>query len=341
MWRSRFGRHARALLQRRQQPRVVEEHARGCGCAIASSAVAPVAPAASGHEHLGRDRVAHQLEQLVARVEVVVERHRARPQLARDPPHRDRLEPLLVGDRAARPARSALRDSGARGPRPRGSGSRPDRRLRLLDIRTVYPYRTPYYDVHRTNPTAASPRARPALRRHRGAEPGWTCGRGRARCSACSATTAPARRPPCASSRRCSPPPAAARSSPATTSSPSPRAVRESISLAGQQATLDERLTGRENLMLLGAPADGSPSATRSRARAALLARFGIEHAADRQVGTYSGGMRRRLDLAACLVVHRPGRLPRRADDRPGPGAPGRHVGRDRGPRGGRRRARC
>jgi ABC-2 type transport system ATP-binding protein len=84
-----------------------------------------------------------------------------------------------------------------------------------------------------------------------------------------------------------------------------PRQVREAISLAGQQASLDERLTGRENLMLLGRLQTLGKREAAARA-AQLLERFGIAHAADRQVGTYSGGMRRRLDLAACLVVHRP-----------------------------------
>jgi len=83
------------------------------------------------------------------------------------------------------------------------------------------------------------------------------------------------------------------------------RAVRESISLAGQQASLDERLTGRENLTLLGRLQKLAKGDALART-GELLARFGLEHAADRQVGTYSGGMRRRLDLAACLVVHRP-----------------------------------
>jgi ABC-2 type transport system ATP-binding protein len=82
-------------------------------------------------------------------------------------------------------------------------------------------------------------------------------------------------------------------------------AVRAQISLAGQQASLDERLTGRENLMLLGRLQRLSKREAMART-GELLARFGIAHAADRQVGTYSGGMRRRLDLAACLVVHRP-----------------------------------
>jgi ABC-2 type transport system ATP-binding protein len=82
-------------------------------------------------------------------------------------------------------------------------------------------------------------------------------------------------------------------------------AVRERISLAGQQASLDERLTGRENLILLGRLQKLAKADAIARTRE-LLDRFGIAHAADRQVGTYSGGMRRRLDLAACLVVPRP-----------------------------------
>jgi ABC-2 type transport system ATP-binding protein len=84
-----------------------------------------------------------------------------------------------------------------------------------------------------------------------------------------------------------------------------PRAVRASISLAGQQASLDERLTGRENLMLLGRLQRLSKREAMTRTRE-LLHAFGIEYAADRQVATYSGGMRRRLDLAACMVVRRP-----------------------------------
>jgi ABC-2 type transport system ATP-binding protein len=82
-------------------------------------------------------------------------------------------------------------------------------------------------------------------------------------------------------------------------------AVREQISLAGQQATLDERLTGRENLVLLGRLQRLSAATAKARA-AELLARFGLTDAASRLVSTYSGGMRRRLDLAACLMVPRP-----------------------------------
>jgi ABC-2 type transport system ATP-binding protein len=84
-----------------------------------------------------------------------------------------------------------------------------------------------------------------------------------------------------------------------------PRAVRASISLAGQQASLDDRLTGRENLMLL-ARLQGLSKRDASARTGELLRRFGLEQAAERQAGTYSGGMRRRLDLAACMVVRRP-----------------------------------
>jgi ABC-2 type transport system ATP-binding protein len=84
-----------------------------------------------------------------------------------------------------------------------------------------------------------------------------------------------------------------------------PRAVRELISLAGQQATLDELLTGRENLILLGRLLRLPKGDARARADE-LLARFELTDAGDRVVGGYSGGMRRRLDLAACLVVPRP-----------------------------------
>jgi ABC-2 type transport system ATP-binding protein len=79
-------------------------------------------------------------------------------------------------------------------------------------------------------------------------------------------------------------------------------AVRGRIALTGQYASVDEDLSGRENLVLL-ARLLGFPR-TAARARAAeLLDGFGLEEAANRQVSTYSGGMRRRLDLAASIVV--------------------------------------
>ena len=80
--------------------------------------------------------------------------------------------------------------------------------------------------------------------------------------------------------------------------------VRASIGLAGQYAAVDENLTGRENLRLVGKLTHLSPSRTAARAEA-LLEQFNLAHAADRLVRTFSGGMRRRLDLAASLV-HEP-----------------------------------
>jgi ABC-2 type transport system ATP-binding protein len=83
-----------------------------------------------------------------------------------------------------------------------------------------------------------------------------------------------------------------------------PQAVREHIGLAGQYAAVDENLTAVENLKLAGRLTHMAPSVIKQRTQE-LLARFALEHAANRPVRTYSGGMRRRLDLAAALV-HRP-----------------------------------
>jgi ABC-2 type transport system ATP-binding protein len=83
-----------------------------------------------------------------------------------------------------------------------------------------------------------------------------------------------------------------------------PQAVRERIGLAGQYAAVDENLTGRENLRLIGQLTHLPKSVYVPRADE-LLERFGLAHAADRPTRTYSGGMRRRLDLGAALV-HRP-----------------------------------
>jgi ABC-2 type transport system ATP-binding protein len=80
-----------------------------------------------------------------------------------------------------------------------------------------------------------------------------------------------------------------------------PQSVRQLIGLAGQFAAVDENLTGRENLRLVGRLTHQTPAASRSRADE-LLERFDLVDAADRTVRTYSGGMRRRLDLAAALV---------------------------------------
>ena len=84
-----------------------------------------------------------------------------------------------------------------------------------------------------------------------------------------------------------------------------PQAVRRNIGLAGQYAAVDENLTGRENLVLVGRLTHIGKAAARQRA-AELLDQFHLTEAADRPVRTYSGGMRRRLDLGAALVTHPP-----------------------------------
>jgi oleandomycin transport system ATP-binding protein len=80
-----------------------------------------------------------------------------------------------------------------------------------------------------------------------------------------------------------------------------PARVREQIGLTGQYAAVDELLTGRQNLVLIGRLLDLGGRAARQRAQE-LLEWFDLLDAADRPAKTYSGGMRRRLDLAASLV---------------------------------------
>jgi ABC-2 type transport system ATP-binding protein len=81
-----------------------------------------------------------------------------------------------------------------------------------------------------------------------------------------------------------------------------PQKVRELIGLSGQYAAVDENLTGRENLVMVGRLYHlGKPVALRRAEE--LLEQFSLADAADRPAKTYSGGMRRRLDLAAALVV--------------------------------------
>jgi ABC-2 type transport system ATP-binding protein len=80
--------------------------------------------------------------------------------------------------------------------------------------------------------------------------------------------------------------------------------VRSVIGLAGQYAAIDENLTGHENLALVG-KLTHLPTADIDIRANELLEQFGLAHAGDRVARTYSGGMRRRLDLAAALV-HRP-----------------------------------
>jgi len=81
--------------------------------------------------------------------------------------------------------------------------------------------------------------------------------------------------------------------------------LRSKIGLAGQYAAVDGLLTGRENLQMVGRLYRLTRADSKARA-AELLARFGLEDAADRPVRTYSGGMRRRLDLAASMIVAPP-----------------------------------
>ena len=82
-------------------------------------------------------------------------------------------------------------------------------------------------------------------------------------------------------------------------------AVRHSIGLAGQYATVDENLTGFENLRMIGLLNHLDKGYVVKRARE-LLEQFGLSDAANRTTKTYSGGMRRRLDLGAALVAHPP-----------------------------------
>ncbi|MHC0430808.1 ATP-binding cassette domain-containing protein [Streptomyces sp. O3] len=79
-------------------------------------------------------------------------------------------------------------------------------------------------------------------------------------------------------------------------------AVRALISLTGQYASIDDDLTALDNLVLMGRLLGYRRPAAAKRARE-LLAAFGLEAAANRRVGSYSGGMRRRLDIAASIVV--------------------------------------
>ena len=79
-------------------------------------------------------------------------------------------------------------------------------------------------------------------------------------------------------------------------------AVRGAVTLTGQLASVDEDLTGRENLILIGRLLGLGRAAAKARA-AELLEAFGLAEAATRLVKHYSGGMRRRLDIAASIVV--------------------------------------
>jgi ABC-2 type transport system ATP-binding protein len=84
-----------------------------------------------------------------------------------------------------------------------------------------------------------------------------------------------------------------------------PHEIRQLVGVTGQYASVDENLTATENLWLFGRLLGLSSRAAKATA-GDLLARFGLEEAAGRQIKTFSGGMRRRLDLAASLISRPP-----------------------------------
>jgi ABC-2 type transport system ATP-binding protein len=84
-----------------------------------------------------------------------------------------------------------------------------------------------------------------------------------------------------------------------------PGRVRQNIGLSGQYAAVDEYLTGYENLNMIGRLYGLGPKPAKARARE-LLEQFGLADSGDRPAKTYSGGMRRRLDLAGALVARAP-----------------------------------
>jgi daunorubicin resistance ABC transporter ATP-binding subunit len=84
-----------------------------------------------------------------------------------------------------------------------------------------------------------------------------------------------------------------------------PHAVRRSIGVTAQHATVDEALSGRQNLVMIGV-LSGMNRTDASKSASGLLDRFGLADAADRVLKGYSGGMRRRIDLAAGIVTSPP-----------------------------------
>ena len=104
-----------------------------------------------------------------------------------------------------------------------------------------------------------------------------------------------------------------------------PQAVRNVIGLTGQFSAVDNLLTGSENLLLMADLHHLGRRAGRRRVEE-LLAQFDLVDAAGQMVMKYSGGMRRRLDLAMTLIGDPADHLSRRADDRPRPAQPAHHV---------------
>ena len=104
------------------------------------------------------------------------------------------------------------------------------------------------------------------------------------------------------------------------------RQLREHIGLSGQYAAVDENLTGAENLWMFGRLYQ-LPSAETKRRAGELLEQFALSDAADRVVKTYSGGMRRRLDLASALIGRPQLLFLDEPTTRSRPAKPPRHVG--------------
>ena len=109
-----------------------------------------------------------------------------------------------------------------------------------------------------------------------------------------------------------------ARRSRASTSERDAKQVRARIGLTGQYAAVDEDLTGRENLRMIGRLL-GMPKAAADARSRELLERFDLADASERRASTYSGGMRRRLDLGAVARGPARGAVPRRAHHRTRP----------------------
>jgi ABC-2 type transport system ATP-binding protein len=84
-----------------------------------------------------------------------------------------------------------------------------------------------------------------------------------------------------------------------------PHVIRQFIGMTGQYASVDEKLTGKENLRLFGR-IHGQSFKESSDTAARLLEQFGLSDSADKQLSNYSGGMRRRLDLAVSLISKPP-----------------------------------
>ena len=105
----------------------------------------------------------------------------------------------------------------------------------------------------------------------------------------------------------------------ATTSSTTPTPCARQVSLTGQLASVDEDLTGRENLILIGAAARACRARPPRRAPTSCSGRSASTRRPAAWSRHYSGGMRRRLDIAASIVVTPRADVPRRADDRPRP----------------------